>query len=377
MRPKRIILLFVIACVGGVIFFFVCKYTYDFKVVKLKEKARNAFIGAVDQEPRNRSVDGDCSFNLDAKAAMSAEIPDSVYFEDETGKRWYRLDPKKNRMNITNNSTLRALHSFAFGKKELLADSLNAVWNEQLRKSNIFLESALCVSLINIDGSIKSQNTCWNEWCNSSNLVFTSYIGYACEIEIIGYLCYSVWSIMYKEIFLYLLLYIVLVYGFYKSFIVLRRKLYSLPNKEIIEIEVIKEVPVEVPVIKVVQNIDATIHSYKLNERSIFYSERNILVVDGVEKKIQPQTCRILELFLEEKDHKYMLEYSVIMDKLWPDGSGNTLRMHKAVDRLRALFKENDLSINIQRKNSAYQLIFWENLFEQANNKNVDEMEII
>ena len=337
--------MFVIACVGGVIFFFVCKYTYDFKVVKLKEKARNAFIGAVDQELRNRSVDGDCSFNLDAKAAMSAEIPDSVYFEDETGKRWYRLDPKKNRMNITNNSTLRALHSFAFGKKELLADSLNAVWNEQLRKSNIFLESALCVSLINIDGSIKSQNTCWNEWCNSSNLVFTSYIGYACEIEIIGYLCYSVWSIMYKEIFLYLLLYIVLVYGFYKSFIVLRRKLYSLPNKEIIEIEVIKEVPVE--------------------------------VVDGVEKKIQPQTCRILELFLEEKDHKYMLEYSVIMDKLWPDGSGNTLRMHKAVDRLRALFKENDLSINIQRKNSAYQLIFGENLFEQANNKNVDEMEII
>ena len=83
-------------------------------------------------------------------------------------------------------------------------------------------------------------------------------------------------------------------------------------NKEIIEIEVIKEVPVEVPVIKVVQNIDATIHSYKLNERSIFYSERNILVVDGVEKKIQPQTCRILELFLEEKDHKYMLEYSVM-----------------------------------------------------------------
>ena len=377
MRPKRIILLFVIACVGGVIFFFVCKYTYDFKVVKLKEKARNAFIGAVDQELRNRSVDGDCSFNLDAKAAMSAEIPDSVYFEDETGKRWYRLDPKKNRMNITNNSTLRALHSFAFGKKELLADSLNAVWNEQLRKSNIFLESALCVSLINIDGSIKSQNTCWNEWCNSSNLVFTFYIGYACEIEVMGYLHYTLWGMIYKEVLLYLLLYIVLVYGFYKSFIVLRRKLYSLPNKEIIEIEVIKEVPVEVPVIKVVQNIDATIHSYKLNERSIFYSERNILVVDGVEKKIQPQTCRILELFLEEKDHKYMLEYSVIMDKLWPDGSGNTLRMHKAVDRLRALFKENDLSINIQRKNSAYQLIFGENLFEQANNKNVDEMEII
>ena len=52
-------------------------------------------------------------------------------------------------------------------------------------------------------------------------------------------------------------------------------------------------------------------------------------------------------------------------------------QLYKAVDRLRALFKENDLSINIQRKNSAYQLIFGENLFEQANNKNVDEMEII
>ena len=374
MRPKGIILLSVIASVGGIVFFLACKYTYKFKVAELKEKAEEAFIKAVDQELRNRSVDGDCSFNLDAKAAMSTEIPDSVYLEDETGKRWYRLDPKRNRMNITNNSTLRALHSFAFWKKKLLSDSLNTVWNDQLRMLNIFQESALCISLMNIDGSVKSQNTCWKEWCNSSNLVFTSYIGYACEIEIIGYLYYSVWSIMYKEIFFYLLLYIVLVYGSYKFFIALRHKLYSLPNKEIIKIEVIKEVPVEivkevsveVPVIKEVQNIDATVHAYKLNERSIFYSERNMLVVDGVEKNIQPQTCRMLELFLKEKENKYILEYSVIIDKLWPDGSGNTLRMHKAVDRLRSLFKENDLSLNILRKNSAYQLIFLESLLEQA-----------
>ena len=367
MRCKSIILLSIIVCIEGVVFVFICKNIYDFKVIKLKERARKAFIEAVDQELRNRNVDGDCSFNLDAKAAMDTEIPDSVYLEDETGKRWYRLDSKKNRMNITNNSTLRALHSFAFGKKKLLSDSLNAVWNEQLRKSNISLKSALCISLMNLDGSTKSQSTSRSEWCNSSDLIFTSYIGYACEIEVMGYLYYSVWSIMYKEIFFNLFLYIVLVCGSYKSIIILRHKLYSLSNKEIIKVEVIKEVPVEivkevpveVPVIKEVQNIDSSVHSYKLNERSIFYSERNMLVVDGVEKKIQPQTCRILELFLKEKDNEYILEYSVIIDKLWPDGSGNALRMHKAVDRLRSLFKENDLSLNILRKNSAYQLTFF------------------
>ena len=35
MRPKIIILLSAIACIGGIVFFLACKYTYEFKVTEL------------------------------------------------------------------------------------------------------------------------------------------------------------------------------------------------------------------------------------------------------------------------------------------------------------------------------------------------------
>lgn len=48
MRAKNIILLVAIACIGGVAFFFACKYIYEFKLSALKEEAKEAFIEVVD-----------------------------------------------------------------------------------------------------------------------------------------------------------------------------------------------------------------------------------------------------------------------------------------------------------------------------------------
>lgn len=50
MRPKIIILLSAIACIGGIVFFLACKYTYEFKVTELKEKAKETFTEALDKE---------------------------------------------------------------------------------------------------------------------------------------------------------------------------------------------------------------------------------------------------------------------------------------------------------------------------------------
>ena len=107
-------------------------------------------------------------------------------------------------MNITHNSNLRALHTFIFYEKPLQPDSLNLIWDEQLNKADIYLESALRISLTHEDGSVESQKTYQSEWGNSSNLVFTFYIGYACEIEVMGYLHYTLWGMIYKEVLLYL-----------------------------------------------------------------------------------------------------------------------------------------------------------------------------
>lgn len=371
MRLKSIILLSVIACIGGVAFFFVCRYTYKSKVAELKEKAKKTFVEAVDRELNDRQLKGNFSVYLNLGNIVS-ETPDTVYLEDESGRYSYQIGLEKKHKNINNDANVRFLHSIAFGKKPLIPDSLNTKWREQLLISGISFKSALCISLTTQDGNVSSSNTYQSEWCNTSNLVFTFYIGYGYEIEVVGYLYYTMWSMIYREMLLYLFLSVVLGYGFYKSFIIISHKIKLLRTKERVEIvkevpveivkevsvEIIKEVPVEIQVIKEVQRVEnISLRSYLLRENIIFYADQNLIEVDGIKQNIQAQTSLLLELFINQKDNGYILKEDFIIDKLWPDHSGNDKRMHSAIGRLRLLLRKIDTSFSIINKNGTYQLI--------------------
>lgn len=371
MRPKSIILLSVIACIGGIAFFFACRYTYKSKVAELKEKAKKTFVEAVDRELNDRQLKGNFSVYLNLGNIVS-ETPDTVYLEDESGRYSYQIGLEKKHKNINNDANVRFLHSIAFGKKPLIPDSLNTKWREQLLISGISFKSALCISLTTQDGNVSSSNTYQSEWCNTSNLVFTFYIGYGYEIEVVGYLYYTMWSMIYREMLLYLFLSVVLGYGFYKSFIIISHKIKLLRTKERVEIvkevpveivkevsvEIIKEVPVEIQVIKEVQRVEnISLRFYLLRENIIFYADQNLIEVDGIKQNIQAQTSLLLELFINQKDNGYILKEDFIIDKLWPDHSGNDKRMHSAIGRLRLLLRKIDTSFSIINKNGTYQLI--------------------
>ena len=371
MRPKSIILLSVIACIGGIAFFFACRYTYKSKVAELKEKAKKTFVEAVDRELNDRQLKGNFSVYLNLGNIVS-ETPDTVYLEDESGRYSYQIGLEKKHKNINNDANVRFLHSIAFGKKPLIPDSLNTKWREQLLISGISFKSALCISLTTQDGNVSSSNTYQSEWCNTSNLVFTFYIGYGYEIEVVGYLYYTMWSMIYREMLLYLFLSVVLGYGFYKSFIIISHKIKLLRTKERVEIvkevpveivkevsvEIIKEVPVEIQVIKEVQRVEnISLRSYLLRENIIFYADQNLIEVDGIKQNIQAQTSLLLELFINQKDNGYILKEDFIIDKLWPDHSGNDKRMHSSIVRLRLLLRKIDTSFSIINKNGTYQLI--------------------
>lgn len=369
MSTKKIILLLLLACIGGILFLFACRQTYESKIADLNAKALTAFAEAIDDEFQSRKIQGDISINVSSTAVNSAS-PEKIYLVDEAGRHEYLLDPEKNKLNITDDANLRSLHSIAFKIQPLQPDSLNAKWREYMMLPNLNLKSALRISLVKEDGSIKSQSdTCQSEWCKSSHLIFTRYVGYACEIEVLCFLSFSKWGLIYKEVLLYLVLYLILVFAIYKLFIFFDCKLQSLRKKEIVKVinevpvEIIKEVPVEVHIIEEVQKVDATnIHTYKLGEHIIFYADKKIIVADGVEQKVQAQSCLLLELFLNESMNDYILEDNVIKEKLWPDGSGNDTRMLKAIGRLRSFIKNMDSSIEILRKVNAYQLIIPEDI---------------
>ena len=349
MKRTKIILLSVIICIGGIFFFSIGRITYESKKSEVTKKAREAFVEALDQELKSRNFHVNSLFFFDAPPTLTENIPDSIYIQDSLGKYWYKLDPKKHCMNMTNDVNLRFMHSIIFEKNPIIPDSLNNIWKKYLFKSNISVKSALCISVTGRGGEINSKTTSDSEWCNSYNPMFTTYLGYACEIEIIGYLHYSLWYMMYVEILFYSLLYLVVVYGLYKISIIIIMKIKAIRQKEIIE----------VPIIKIVQGVTNTpARSYMLHDKLIFYAELQIIEKeDGTQEKLQHQTSFLLELFLKAKDDGYILEDKIIKDNLWPDGSGNHVRLHKAVGRLRSCIHKIDSSLDINRCGSAYQLL--------------------
>lgn len=348
MRTKNIILLALIACISGVAFFFACKYIYESKLSTLKQKAKGAFIEAVDQEVKSRDLQVPFSFYSDPKFLNVADVPDSVFLEDEFGKYYYRLDPQKHYMNITDNTNVRAIHSFTFGKKHLLPDSLNVIWKEYLSKSHIFNKSALCILTTDGQGNTNSLNTVQSEWSSPSTLMFVIYLGYACEIEVKGYLYCTVWNLIYMEIILFLLLCIISVYMTYKICIVALKKVSTMRQKEIVEI----------PIVKLVKEINGTpIRSYVLHDNIIFYAEQKKIEKNGYTKKIPAQSSHLLELFLQRKEEGYVLSDDDIKNRLWSDGSGDIYRIHKAITRLRSIIYDFDTSIEIKRGVETYQLL--------------------
>lgn len=348
MRTTNIILLSTLIIIGSVTFFFACKYTYDSKVTILKEKAKKAFIVALDKELKNRHLEGDLSVSFNSKSLLRAELPDSVYLVDASGRHAYRLDPEKHRMNITENGNIRFMHSITFIKRPICPDSLNMAWGDQLQAVDIIAKPALCISVSDEKGNVKEQYSTGSEWCNSPNRVFTTYMGHACEIEIKGYLFYSLWTMIFAESFIYLLLITIAVYGIYRASLIL-----------CIHIRLVNRVKMdEQPIAQVFQEVEATpTRIYAIHESIIFYAEQKKIEVNGVEKKIQNQSSALLELFLKEKESGYILEDEAIMATLWPDGTGTSERIHKAIGRLRSCIRQIDDSIDIKRGIGIYQLL--------------------
>ncbi len=350
MKIYNIILLAIAVCIGGVVFFFACKFAYESKLSTLKHKAKGTFIEAVNHEVKKRKVDGPLVFTFpDISNIKTAELPDSVSFTDSIGTYKLKLDKEKHYNNITTDTGIRSLHSIIFREHPIQPDSLNIIWKEYLNESGISMESVLCISAVDRFGNVTSTPTSYSEWCKFSNLMFTVYIGYACEMKVMAYLNYSVWNIIYWEIILGLLIYIVYLYMIYKFNLFIRGKINSMRKREV----------VEKPIIKIVKEMSDTssIRSYKLHEDFIFHADQKVIEFNGQQKNLQTQPNQLLELFLKMEKTGYVLRNSDISGNLWPDGSATNDRIHKAVARLRSNIKELDPSIDIKKCVDGYQLV--------------------
>lgn len=337
------------ACFLGIAIYFLSKYTIDRQLGVFENKVRATFIEALDHELNSRKIEGSLKSTIPVSESMlAAELPDSVCIIDSLGEHWYRFDPVKHKLNVTPIIHMRYLHSYTFSRAPLIPDSLNSIWRKYLIKSNVSDKSALQISIINEKGQAKTHITTKSEWCKKLNPVFLSYLGYANEIEVIGYLDYSLWDKIFLPILFYVLIYVAFVYAIYKVSRIKQEKIVIMPQKEI----------VEVPVLKMVKVVDDTpMRSYVLHENIVFDAELQKIEKNGSEIILQNQANYLLELFLQNRENDYILTDNDIKEKLWPDENVNVERIHKAIARLRLKIHEVDSSIDIKRGTGTYQLL--------------------
>lgn len=151
---------------------------------------------------------------------------------------------------------------------------------------------------------------------------------------------------MLFELLLYLLLTIFIVYGMYKTWVLVREKLVLIQQKNTIE------------VLKIVKEVDATpVRSYMLKEDVIFYAEEKTIEFRGIKTKLAPQASELLELFLNNKEKHYVLKDDEIMSNLWSYRMERVENVHKAVGRLRNILNKLNPDIDIERRVEAYQLL--------------------
>lgn len=376
MKQKSIILLSIIACIGGVIFFIACRRTYEYKVDELKQIANKTFKEMLLQELKSREAnDGQYRFHLAIEKGLTG-VSDTVCVEEESGRSYYLIDDKKEDLNITDDVNQRCIHSIVLVESPHVTDSLYVKWKKKLLAEGVNLESALRISLKNKEDSVyTTQNTQLSEWNESSISVFTHCIGYAHELIVTGYMHYTIWNLIGKELIICILLYVAFISGFYVLIRTIHRNMHLIRRKEIVEIikevpkiitkevpiEIIKEIHVEKQVVKEVQRVDCTeLRSYRLGDNILFYADQNIILINDVEHKIQAQSALLLELFLKQKENDYILKEQFILDTLWVDHSRNNGRLHSAVGRLRTFIKNIGLPFIIINKGDTYQLIIKE-----------------
>ena len=70
----------------------------------------------------------------------------------------------------------------------------------------------------------------------------------------------------------------------------------------------------------------------------MFYGEQSALVREGQRIRLTAQAATLLRALLERPGEE--VSTAVLMDRLWPDGSGNETRLYKSVDRLNKVLKE-------------------------------------
>lgn len=322
-------------------------YLYGRAVIDFNQQAKLAFEKALESELANRDVKND-SLNIISWTNISKieEAPEVVWVNKGSGRVAYKISAERHQQNVTKNPETRLIHSVALDQNPIVPDTLNAIWQQMLKESHLSGRTALRIATTDIERNTTSLSTSDYTRYASFAPLFVCTVGYRCEVEVMGTVDGSCWSVFirYAGVPLLSILAVCVLVVLFADY--LMRKLHR-PSvvREVIKIQLVKELP------------ESGERIYQMREGLVLYADRQLLVADGKEIVFTLQICHLFELFLNADD--YTLSDAAIKAQLWPDGSSTADRLAQAVSRLRTPLRAQS-SIEVGRVSPcSYKLVFY------------------
>ena len=319
---------------------------YKNGVAVLSQRVIDAFSKALEIELVNKNIEkGALIVQSRIDVSKIGQVPQTVGITKATGRKEYKVSAEQHQKNVAKDTDTRMLHSFVLESNPIVVDSLNAIWQQILKDSYLIGKTALRMSIADGSGHTETFMTADSIRLASAIPLFTCYLGYGCEIEMVGFFDYSCWFILGRYVILYVLLILVICILIYFFVGYLRKRFHhSSIVKEVIVTQLVRDMP------------KGTIRIYQLKDNFIFDAEKRLLIVDGqIKGELPLQRCTLLEILLNAEEYK--LSDDTIMEQLWPDHSGTAVRLQQVVKRLRHDLTAVDPSIHLKRVQSySYQL---------------------
>lgn len=306
---------------------------YENGVDEFSQRAIDAFYKALEIELANKNIEkGALMVQSRIDISKIGQTPQIVGITRATGREEYKVSVEQHQKNVAKDTDTRMLHSFVLERNPIVVDSLNAIWQQILKDSYLIGKTALRMSITNGCGHTITFMTTDSNSFDSAIPLFNCYLGYGCEIELVGFFNYSCWFILGRYVIMYALLILVICIIVYFFVSYMFKRFYQ----KVIVTQLVRDMP------------KGTIRIYQLKENVIFDAEKRLLIIDGqVKVELPLQRCALLEMLLNAEEYK--LSDEVLMEQLWPDHSGTAVRLQQAVKRLRHDLATADLSIHLRR----------------------------
>lgn len=309
----------------GLVWFSVSSYKQG--VADFNEQAKDAFGKTLEKELVKRNLGK--SFGMVqhwTNLSKIGEVPPVVFVDRGSGRLEYKMSALKHQLNVAQDVNVRLLHSTALQKKPLIPDTLNAVWQQTLKTLQTTAETAVRMSVSDGRGHTATLLSADCTRFTSSPPLFTCYLGYGSEVELIGFISAPWWYVFIHYAGAHFLLLSAIGALIYLFACYLIRKLQpSVVLNEVIVSQLVKDLPKGVA------------HIYQLKENVFFNADQGVLSVDGKEIKMRKQAGRLLEMFLNAEN--YELSDAAIMEQLWAKGSETAEKLQQAISRLRSSLK--------------------------------------